>query len=155
MASDETRGRGRPTEYDPSKNDEVRKLCESGATMDQVADFLGVSTVTVWTWRHRYADFLNAVRLGREFADERVERALYERATGYRRKAVKILQDEGRVIEHEYIEEVTPDVTAQKFWLTNRLKGQWRDRHEVAHDVIDNLADELRAARERAVNREP
>lgn len=127
-------GPGRPTEYDPSRLDEVTNFCLGGATMDQVAELLGVSTVTVWRWRHKHPEFRNAVRVGKEGADERVERSLFECAVGYRRRALKIMQHEGQVITHEYDEEVGPNPGAAFNWLKNRQPDQWREKVDHKHE---------------------
>jgi transposase-like protein len=60
----------------------ARKACERGFTDQQVADLLGVNPSTLYR-RAQYRQFSRAFRLGKELANNRVERALYERAIGY------------------------------------------------------------------------
>ena len=62
---------GRPTEYDPSKNEMVTKFCMLGATDQELADFLEVSVATIYVWKVNHKDFLEAIKAGKEEADAR------------------------------------------------------------------------------------
>jgi len=59
---------------------------------------------------------------GKEPADERVTRSLYQRAIGYSYDAVKVFLDPDtkKPIYAPYREHVHPDTTACIFWLKNR-----------------------------------
>lgn len=84
------------------------------------------------TWQALHAEFLAAVRVGKEAADDRVERSLYQRAVGYTFDTVTIFAPttvrNAAVIEHR--EHCPPDVGAQKLWLTNRRRDAWKERHD-------------------------
>jgi hypothetical protein len=69
------------------------------------------------------------MKAGKDEADERVERTLYQRAVGYQRDAVKIFMPAGAMepVYAPFREEVQGDVTAQIFWLKNRRRDEWRD----------------------------
>lgn len=127
-------GRGRPTEYKAEFVAQARKLAELGATDREVADFFEVSEATVYRWQHTHPDFCEALKVGKETADDRVEKSLYRRATGYTFDSVKIFQYEGVPVVEPFEEHVPPDVTACIFWLKNRRRAQWRDKvdHELA-----------------------
>src|SRR5690606_38343155 len=96
----------------------------------------GVSIRTVDSWKVAHAEFLQALKAGKDEADNRVERSLYQRATGYSYDAVKIFMPAGAKapVYAEYREHCPPDTTACIFWLKNRRREQWRDKvdHEVA-----------------------
>ncbi len=124
-------GRGHPTDYRPEFVDQARKLCELGATDIELADFFEVSDRTIYRWAAKFGDFCQALKAGKEVADERVERSLYHKAVGYTFDAVKIFQDKGSPVIVPYREHVAPDTTAAIFWLKNRRKESWRDRHEL------------------------
>ena len=82
-----------------------------------------------------YPDFSEAIRIGKDAANKRVERSLYERANGYSYDAVKIFMPAGSkqpVVVH-YIEHCPPDVTAAFIWLKNRDPDRWRDVQNVEH----------------------
>lgn len=124
---------GRPSAYKPEFALQATKLCELGATDVELADFFEVTITTVCNWKARYPEFLAALKSGKDVADDRVERSLYQKANGYTHDAVKIFQYEGVPVVVPYREHVPPDTTACIFWLKNRRKEQWRDRldHEL------------------------
>ena len=121
---------GRPSKYDPKYVEQAEKLCLLGATEAEVADFFKVDVVTIYRWKVAHPEFCNALKVGKEAADNRVEQSLYHRALGYSHKAVKIFNDQGAPLEVEYTEHYPPDTTACIFWLKNRRRDSWRDRHD-------------------------
>lgn len=141
--------RGRPSGYKPEYAVQAEKLCRLGATDVELADFFGVSDRTIYRWANQYDDFCQALKAGKDAADERVERSLYHRATGYTFDAEKIFQFQGEVVRAPYREHVPPDTTAAIFWLKNRRKEDWKDRHDstVTHRREPNeySDDELEA----------
>ena len=126
---------GRPTKYDPSYCGQAEKLCEMGATDDQIADFFEVDVRTIYRWKHTYDEFCQSLKAGKEKADERVERSLYQRAVGYEQDDVKIFMPASAdaPIYAPYRAKVAPDTTAAIFWLKNRRPDQWRDKQEHEH----------------------
>lgn len=126
---------GRPTQYKPEYSEQAKEMCLNGATDVQLADEFGVSVQTLYNWRSKYPEFLEALKGGKEVADALVERSLYERATGYERDSVKIfLAKDGSVVQVPFREYVPPDATSMIFWLKNRKPAEWRDRHEHTGD---------------------
>jgi len=103
-------------------------MCQQGATDREVAQRLEIAEGTLYRWRHEHPEFREALRLGKESADDRVEKALYNRAVGYSFDSIKIMQHDGEVIVEPYVEHVPPDVGAAKLWLTNRRGEKWRDK---------------------------
>jgi hypothetical protein len=55
-----------------------------------------VTEKTINTWKRAHPEFAAALARAKDVADDRVERALYERAIGYSHPAVKMLQHEGK-----------------------------------------------------------
>src|SRR5262249_18267510 len=107
----------RPTKYEPRFASEARKLCKLGATDRDLADFFEVATSTIWRWQVQHKGFCSALRVGKAEADERVVRALYQRAVGYSYDSEKVmLSREGAVIRAQFVEHCPPDVGAIKFW---------------------------------------
>jgi nitrogen fixation protein len=132
---------GRPTNYRTEYVERAKELCEAGATDANLADEFGVSITTIKNWRVQFPEFLTASKLPKAVADERVERSLYERATGYSHDSVKIFCDAktGEVTQVPFIEHVPPDSTAMIFWLKNRKPAEWRDRAELDVNVIKSV----------------
>ena len=136
---------GRPTTYRPEYAAQARGYCELGATDADLAEAFNVSTRTIANWYTRYPEFAEAVKVGKDMADDRVERSLYQKAIGYEYDAVKIFNANGSPMVVPYREKVAPDTTAAIFWLKNRRKDRWRDVHQHEHGKagdFDQLDDE-------------
>ncbi len=133
------RGGGRPTAYKPEFCAIARKMCELGATDEDLAEALGVSERTVRTWMVLHEDFSAACRVGKQAADDLVERRFYNRAVGYAFDAVKIFMPAGATepVYAPYREHVPPDVNAARFWLQNRRLDQWGEEPVVNHVAPD------------------
>jgi transposase-like protein len=125
---------GRPSKYDPTFCEIAYQLYTGGATDAEVAKVLDVNPATLYRWVAEHEEFRNTQKLGKVSADERVERSLYHRATGYSHPAVKIFCDPktGKHSLIEYVEHYPPDTTACIFWLKNRRPETWKDKHEIA-----------------------
>lgn len=126
---------GRPSSYKPEYAKQAEKLSLLGATDTDLADFFGVSVRTIERWRVNFEDFCRAIKDAKEYADNRVERSLYQRAMGYEVDAVKIFMPAGadEPVYAKYRERVAPDTAAQIFWLKNRRKDKWREKSEQEH----------------------
>ena len=124
---------GRPSKYEPEFAHKALKLCEQGATVREVAEFFSVSERTVHNWSHEHVEFFQALKLGRETADIRVEQALYRRAMGYSHDSVHVSNYQGMVTLTPIVEHYPPDTTAAIFWLKNRRPQDWRDRQQHEH----------------------
>lgn len=128
--------RGRPTAFLPEYAQQAAKLCGLGATDDEMADFFGVHRSTIYRWKLDHPGFCDAIKSAKDVADERVERSLYQKATGYNvteEQAVKtkVGQFEEKVEVVEIEKHIPADTTAAIFWLKNRRKEQWRDKNET------------------------
>lgn len=135
----------RPSLYKPEYPEQARKFCLLGATDIEIADLFGVSVGALAKWKRRYPEFANALRLGKEVANAEVASKLYRRAIGYtcQEVSVRVVKD----VEHKTTttKHYPPDVTACIFWLKNRDKNRWRDKHETEHTgnvTYNNLTDE-------------
>lgn len=124
---------GRPSLYDDSYSRQAAKLCELGATDQELADFFEVDVRTIYRWKHDHDEFCQALKGGKTVADERVERSLYQRAIGYEQEEVKIFMPSGadKPVYAPFRAKVAPDTTAAIFWLKNRRSGEWRDKQET------------------------
>lgn len=129
--------RGRPTKFKPEFAEQVGKLCEIGATDYEIARFFGVNTLTIYRWKAEHPDFCKALIAGKELADERVVRSLYQRAVGYTFESEKVFNHQGNIVRAETVEHVPPEPGAAKLWLTNRRKGEWRDKVDHEHTGKD------------------
>ena len=136
---------GRPTLYKPENADIARLACMLGATNDDLAERFEVSPRTVDNWIADIPEFGDAVRQGRQVADESVVSALFARATGMERKVTKAFCHKGQPITVNYTVELPPDVRACMFWLRNRRPGQWRENRPLIAERDDLDFHELEA----------
>lgn len=130
----EGRGRGRPSKFSPDFVRQARLLAEKGCTDMEVATFFEVALSTVSLWKLKHPEFSEALRVGKAEADSRVERALFERATGYSHPEVHVSSYQGEVTLTPIVKHYPPDPTAMIFWLKNRKPEQWRDKPEGGED---------------------
>jgi hypothetical protein len=128
--------RGRPTDFTVKMAERAYVLAQQGATDQEIAEGLGIGTTTYYRWRHEHPEFRKATELGKEAADERVERSLYHRAVGYSHPAVKIFMPAGasEPVYAPYVEHHAPETAAASLWLRNRQPDKWRDKvdHELS-----------------------
>ena len=116
--------------------------CRDGYSIDDIADCLGITSVTFRKWMARFPQIEEAMRAGKEAIDYKVESALLKSALGYKTKEVKTttIMRFGKVVEtqKEVLEkEQAPNVQAITLWLTNRNKDKWKTPNSK------NLLDEV------------
>ena len=145
------RGPGNPTSYRPAYAKTAYEMCQNGATDAEIADFFRISTTTFYAWQHRHPEFLEAIKIGKAPADDRVERSVFQRAVGYEyteEQAIKLRKKEGEVIEIVKVRKFNPgDPVSAFFWLKNRRKDVWRDKHEIEGMLGLDLESLLKGAR--------
>lgn len=117
---------GRPSKYDESLLDDVRERALKGETDEEIAAGLDVSRSTLALWKARHPEFSDALKAWKGEADDAIEHSLYRKA-------------------------LSGDTTAAIFWLKNRRKDEWRDKHEVEHSASGDLAEIIALARARVV----
>lgn len=98
----------KPSAYREEYAELARNYCLLGATDVDMAGFFGVTDRTLRTWKTKHPAFTEALEAGKTRADALVARSLYNNA-------------------------LSGDTTACIFWLKNRQKHAWRDRHEIDH----------------------
>jgi hypothetical protein len=123
--------RGRKSLFKDEYIEQAYKLCQLGATDVQIAEFFGVTEKTLNNWKHAHPEFLQSLKNAKDDLDARVERSLFERATGYSHPEDKIFNHAGEPLIVPTVKHHAPDVTAQIFWLKNRQPDRWRDKQEV------------------------
>jgi hypothetical protein len=119
--------KGHDQKYEPRFARMARKLYARGGSDEDVADLLEVSSRSIRTWKLTRADFAEAARLGKEVADDILERKLYERAHGYtvtQQKPVIVGPD-----RHVEIVEVKTHIPGDpgllQYWMSQRRPAEW------------------------------
>ncbi|MBB3217626.1 hypothetical protein FHW72_002708 [Ochrobactrum sp. RC6B] len=92
--------------------------------------------------------FCHSIKSGKEAADERVERSLYQKATGYdytEETAIKVKVEQYKEeVEVVQVGKHAPaDTTAAIFWLKNRRKDDWRDKQDHTVSNPDGMVRRL------------
>ena len=133
----------------------IAAWCRDGATERDIAKKLGISLSTLNKYKAEIPEFSDTLKRNRELADVQVENALFRAATGYEYEEVRTEyiengkqgqrgnirnNDTGTCRKVTRITKVVQgDVTAQIFWLKNRLPDKWRDRKELDANIADSL----------------
>jgi hypothetical protein len=129
--SEENKTPGHPSKFNDVDIRLIRFMYKKGATDQEVADELGVCRKTIHNWQVANPELKEQMKEWKQEADEKVERSLFERATGYSHKETKLFCHEGGIIAEDIIKHYPPDATSMIFWLKNRKPKDWRDRQEI------------------------
>lgn len=124
---------GRPPKYKQEFVEQAERLCEAGATDMELARHFDVNVLTIYRWRNEHPDFCKAVKVGKDAADDRVERSLFNRAVGYTFESEKVFQFQGAIVRADTLEHVPPEPGAALNWLKNRRPDVWRDKQDIEH----------------------
>ena len=130
---------------DPDKKTLLSGWARKGLSDQQIAKNIGISRSTLNEWRKKYPDISDTLKKGKEVADAEVENALYLKCIGHKvqlKKTFKVKKieynDAGRKIkEEEHLETgedevyIPPDTKAIIFWLTNRMREDWKERQNT------------------------
>jgi hypothetical protein len=137
--------RGSPDRFDPATMLKTAKLvCRGGATMSELAEALNIGSATLYRWLNTYPELREAVNIGVDAFNPRVERALAERAIGgFVTLREGYRNERGTWIppQRQYF---PPDPTSMIFFLKNRMKEKYRDVHKVETVVQLKSTDDLR-----------
>jgi hypothetical protein len=98
-----------------------------GLTDEQIAENCGIAVRTLYEWKNKHPQIMQALKKGKAWADTEVENALFRRATGYDYE--ETTWEDGK--KTKVVKKHVPgDVTAQIYWLKNRRPDLWRDKRE-------------------------
>lgn len=121
---------------------QVRDCALAAMTTYEVAEHFGVKEGTLQEWIIKDPEFAIALRLPRDLADERVEKALYHRAIGYNFRSEEIkITEAGEVHRVPIVKHIPPDIGAATFWLKNRKAHVWKDKVDVNVEGVIDIND--------------
>lgn len=136
--------------YNPNIHDEVIWMLKSCGIEDkEIAEKMGIDYSTIFRWLKKNESFREKYEEGEKLASAKVQRSLYERATGYEKEEVdtKISYDKDGnpkpVTITKKIKHIPGDIQAIIFWLKNREPGYWKDKVEAEITGGDGLAYSL------------
>jgi len=121
-----------PSKFTERMPHQIYTMATLGLTLAQMADSLGIGQSTLGTWLQEKPECRAAYEQGKESFDMDIELALRQKALGYeyeRTKHYSGVDSLGREWTRSVTEtiRVEGDITAQKFWLSNRQPGRWRE----------------------------
>ena len=128
------------TKYQPHFANIAKVMCQGGMAYWQLALAFKVDEDTIREWIRTYKDFAAGCKYGMNFADDTVERSLYELAVGYEYRDVKIFRYRGQVIYAPYTKHVVASVEACIFWLLKRQPKEWNADSMPTPDADDHGA---------------
>lgn len=118
--------------YLPDERQLCYMLAARGASDAEIEQLCGVQPGTMKKWRELYPDLDKAIEHGRLKPDAEVLYQTYRNATGFEYEEDQAVGGREATIlrVRRY---ARPSVEAQKFWLINRQREQWKQResHEV------------------------
>lgn len=135
----------------------ITRLAETGDTDEQIGYVVGKTEKTIDQWKSEDPAFELALKKGKAVSDSRVVKCLFQRAVGYEydevhKEFADIVGQDGKATGLKSRKIVTirktamPDVTAQIFWLKNRMPTDWRDRQEFRGSLFVGWIDLIEAA---------
>ena len=134
--------RGRPCLFNEKMKERIIKLAEQGFTDKEICKKLGISLAAYYTWKAKFSDLREAVRLSKSVADEMVEAAMFRLATGYSHPEEKIFCQFGQIYRAKTIKHYPPNAIAAAFWLKNRQPDRWREKdREDDNQAITHVVD--------------
>lgn len=114
--------------FSTQRDARVYQFCLLGASNNDLCKMLNIAQSTFHRWRKEKPGFERAIRLGKEQADARVAKSLFQRAVGYTHKETKIATHLGTITDREdFDKHYPPDVKAIEMWLTNRDPERWKN----------------------------
>lgn len=123
----------------------ISAWARDGLTMEEFCGKIGISRETFRKWRERYPEINEAMSVGKELIDYKVENALLKAALGFTTKEIKVTLGKKmlngevyEVLKETTTREVAPNVTACMAWLNNRKHDQWKRNR----DKVLNLEEE-------------
>jgi hypothetical protein len=126
---------GRPS-FKSSYVQRAFDFCLLGLTDERIAELFNVLPRTLTTWKKTYPSFRRAFERGRDEADAKIAKALYQRAMGYSHPAEKIhVTKDGDVVKVPYTQHYPPDSAALAFYLSNRSRAMWRTKPDSAINI--------------------
>ena len=111
------------TKYDENFPERAMDFASEGMTDSQIAYQLGVSRSTFYNYKQQHSRFAEAIDVGRDVIDSRVENRLLELALGNYTITIHVTDHEGRT--RTTVKDAIPNLKAIQYWLerSDRRKG--------------------------------
>jgi hypothetical protein len=138
----EKKKQGVKTLYKKEFDELAYKLTLLGGTDKDIAEFFGVTETCINNWKLRHKSFIESIKKGKDLADSDVVVSLNKRARGYEVEETTTAylgeqtdEGTGKITKLLKItktkKHIPPDAIACFYWLNNRQKKNWKNKHEV------------------------
>ena len=128
--------------------DKIESWVANGDTDKDISEKLGIAYSTYRKYKANSVALRSKIATAKDKKNQEVEKALFKNCTGYyyeEETPVKVKEeyetDDGNVLTREVVvvkkvKKYKPaDLSAQKYWLNNRLTTKWKDDpNKVAND---------------------
>ena len=146
---------GRPSRYEKEIKphlEEIRKAVEAGATDKEIAKAFNISESTIYEYKKKYPQFLEAFARGREQVVIEIKAALLKKALGFtyeeeKKVGRKDKDGENIVLVEKYKRYSAPSETAAAMLLRN-YDADWRDNDKASAEIKRQEADLRKAIAE-------
>ena len=111
------------SKYDESFPERAMDFAAEGLTDSQIAYRLGISRSSFYNYKQQYPRFDEAIDVGRDVIDSRIENRLLELALGNYTITIHVTDHEGRT--RTTVKDAIPNLKAIQYWLerSDRRKG--------------------------------
>ena len=111
------------TKYDENFPERAMDFASEGMTDSQIAYQLGISRSSFYNYKQQHSRFAEAIDVGRDVIDSRVENRLLELALGNYTITIHVTDHEGRT--RTTVKDAIPNLKAIQYWLerSDRRKG--------------------------------
>jgi hypothetical protein len=119
----------------------ILELIRQGFTDTEICKRIKVCPDTFYGWKKRFPEFSEDTYRVRHMPDFTVEQKLYKRAKGFKYdETTKERSKSGKMVVTKVVTKlVVPDVTAQRFWLTNKKRREWQERQEIDNNITADI----------------
>ena len=116
------------TKYDENFPERAMDFASEGMTDSQIAYQLGISRSSFYNYKQQHSRFAEAIDVGRDVIDSRVENRLLELALGNYTITIHVTDHEGRT--RTTVKDAIPNLKAIQYWLerSDRRKGDKQDK---------------------------
>lgn len=146
---------GYDQDYHREYAERAYEMAQAGFNNKEIAAEFGITETTLFRWKQKNPQLREALRLGGELVDERIEGSVMVQATGYdyvEQEAIKLTTRHADGSSEESVEVVDvlrhqpADRTASIFWLKNRKRDTWNDGQQVDLNVKTDAPDATQLA---------
>ena len=111
------------SKYDENFPERAMDFASEGMTDSQIAYQLGISRSSFYNYKQQHSRFAEAIEVGRDVIDSRVENRLLELALGNYTITIRVTNHEGQT--RTTVKDAIPNLKAIQYWLerSDRRKG--------------------------------